>query len=394
MSRYKQEDGAVAVIVTISLIVLMGIAALAVDAGRGYIERSNAQNAADHAALSAAWAECQDKTPAQAEAAGRQAAARNGYSGSSVKLTRSGKKWTADIDSQVQTTFGRVLGSDRLDVGARAVGECEPGTTEGNPYALYASGSACASAKTIEWSGNETEIYGDVHSDGSIDVSGNDNIVEGLGTYVTAFPGNKVLNPDHVKWDPSDNNPTQIASPKGTWPVPYDIEHYKPGGLYDQDPTVAYFDFGSDKIEGTTLCSKGYCESPNRLKPGIYHTSGEIIMKASGMQGNVTMVTSGNKHIEFEEQNLTPYHNDLLAFSNWHAAGTGGCGNEGIRVKNSNKKLFGVLFAPGSGVQWDGFNSELEGSVVALRIKINGNEHIIRAGEGGVGSDPHVYLLH
>jgi hypothetical protein len=54
MQRLKNEDGAVAVIVGIMLVALLGAGTLAVDAGNLYWERRSLQNAADAAALAAA----------------------------------------------------------------------------------------------------------------------------------------------------------------------------------------------------------------------------------------------------------------------------------------------------------------------------------------------------
>lgn len=62
------DDGIIAVIVALFIVVLLGVAALAIDFGRVYVDRSNAQDAADAAALDGASA------LATNVAAGRQAA--------------------------------------------------------------------------------------------------------------------------------------------------------------------------------------------------------------------------------------------------------------------------------------------------------------------------------
>jgi Flp pilus assembly protein TadG len=54
MQRVNREDGAIAVIVGVSLLVLVGIGAFVVDAGNLYWERRQLQNGADAAALAAA----------------------------------------------------------------------------------------------------------------------------------------------------------------------------------------------------------------------------------------------------------------------------------------------------------------------------------------------------
>jgi len=52
------ERGAVAITVAFSLLVLMGFAAIALDLSVGYESRRRVQNAADSAALAAAWEAC------------------------------------------------------------------------------------------------------------------------------------------------------------------------------------------------------------------------------------------------------------------------------------------------------------------------------------------------
>jgi Flp pilus assembly protein TadG len=51
----ESERGAAAFLVAISLVVLVGFAALAIDGGLGFDDRRGTQNAADSAALAAAW---------------------------------------------------------------------------------------------------------------------------------------------------------------------------------------------------------------------------------------------------------------------------------------------------------------------------------------------------
>jgi len=76
-SGYHAQRGQTLMIVALALVVLLGFAALVIDGGRLFIERRHAQNAADNAALAAAYAKVngQDIT-----AAAMKIALRNGYS--------------------------------------------------------------------------------------------------------------------------------------------------------------------------------------------------------------------------------------------------------------------------------------------------------------------------
>ncbi|MFA9445199.1 pilus assembly protein TadG-related protein [Egicoccus sp. AB-alg6-2] len=84
MQRLNQEDGAVAVIVALLLVVLVGVGALAVDAGNLYWERRALQNGADAAALAAAQ-DFASNSAGTAEATARQYAQANNSRGAFVE---------------------------------------------------------------------------------------------------------------------------------------------------------------------------------------------------------------------------------------------------------------------------------------------------------------------
>jgi len=54
MRRLRNDDGSIAIIVAIVMVVLLGMATLVVDVGRLYVERRQLQNGADAAALAVA----------------------------------------------------------------------------------------------------------------------------------------------------------------------------------------------------------------------------------------------------------------------------------------------------------------------------------------------------
>ena len=75
------ERGGAAILVAISLFVLVGFAALAIDGGLGFDQRRGTQNAADNAALAAAWEACNPRDAAAPDPVGSAlaVAAENGY---------------------------------------------------------------------------------------------------------------------------------------------------------------------------------------------------------------------------------------------------------------------------------------------------------------------------
>jgi uncharacterized membrane protein len=76
-----KEQGAVAITVAVSLLVLMAFASIALDLSVGYESRRQTLNAADSAALAAAWEACNPKIANSSDptAAALEMAALNGF---------------------------------------------------------------------------------------------------------------------------------------------------------------------------------------------------------------------------------------------------------------------------------------------------------------------------
>jgi Flp pilus assembly protein TadG len=382
----EDEGGAVAIIVTVVLVlVLIPMIAFAVDGGRSYLERSNAQNAADHAALAAAWAECNDRDPV---AAGETSASRNGYAAAQVTITDIAEGWAAVVESEVATTFARTMQFDSVTVRARAVAACspgEPGVTAGHNYAIFAGGNC---SKNIDGSGSDNTIVGDVHSNRDIDFGGSGNHIYGQATYRTTANG-----PPKITYHPSENNPRNVATTDPTetnprpYPVSYAIADYRPSGKYGSGSGLNYFSSTSD------INLKDHLLTGNTIKPGIYYTTKKILVSDQYLNGDVTLVAE--EFIDFSGSNLDvrPYHDGLLAFSNNNV----GCGNVGVKMAGSNSKWKGTVFAPNSMIEYSGStNNTLEGTLIGLHVRLNG-QHLTINYQGGATvtdpSDPEVDLL-
>jgi hypothetical protein len=74
--HHNQEHGQTLIILALVIVILFAFAALALDMGLLFMQRRNAQSAADAAALSGAFAKCQGKNP---RLAARKMAAQNGF---------------------------------------------------------------------------------------------------------------------------------------------------------------------------------------------------------------------------------------------------------------------------------------------------------------------------
>ena len=123
-ARLHSDSGQALIWFALSLVVLLGIAALAVDVGRLYGERRRMQNAADAAALAGAHELCQGRADADAiEAAIDYAIARNGAQWATP--VPSGKTMDVTVGETVNNLFAIFLVANSTAVSAHAEARCE-----------------------------------------------------------------------------------------------------------------------------------------------------------------------------------------------------------------------------------------------------------------------------
>ncbi len=125
-ARGRRERGAVAVVVAICLVVVMGFVALAVDIGSIYSDKQQLQNGADAAALAIAQS-CQ-RNPSTCTATAASATADkyakanklDGQSTGEAVLDAAHGKVQVEADSTHANWFAGVLGAPTSAIGARA----------------------------------------------------------------------------------------------------------------------------------------------------------------------------------------------------------------------------------------------------------------------------------
>lgn len=131
------ERGQAIVLLVLVFVGLLGITGLAIDGGRLYTERRSVQNAADNAALAAAYALCNS---GNAVSAGVASAGQNGFTASPPNVTVSvqapptsgtysgnSEYVMVTITSRLTLGLGRIVYSGTPEVNARAVARCVPG---------------------------------------------------------------------------------------------------------------------------------------------------------------------------------------------------------------------------------------------------------------------------
>lgn len=181
----RREKGQVLVFVALALILLIGVAALAVDVGHFYAERRHMQNAADAAALAGAREICFGD-PTQAETVAMDyATVRNRAEDAQVTVT-GGLSVTVVTSETAETYFGGVIGIESVNVNAVASAMCGRATSasglwpvafeQSDWFMLYDSENGCGEPFYV-WDSEkiiDCETY-----DCDLDDDGRDDILVG-----------------------------------------------------------------------------------------------------------------------------------------------------------------------------------------------------------------------
>ncbi len=129
----RDEGGAIVVFMVVSLAVMMGATGLAVDLGRGYVERVRLSRAVDSAALSAARILRQGQAAAtfEADAIARSNGVVNGVEGVTTSISfgvnEQGENTITYTATRVMPTiFMRFLGQTQIDIGVAATSAIPP----------------------------------------------------------------------------------------------------------------------------------------------------------------------------------------------------------------------------------------------------------------------------
>lgn len=371
-SRQLGDRGATAITVAIALLLLMGFTALAMDGGLGYDDRRGTQNAADNAALAAAWEACNPRTsPGDPVGSALAVAAQNNYDNAAedttVTVTPLGPtEYEVTIETVNDTTFAVPgFGVDTITVTSRAVADCEQFPFAGG-FALFAQAPGCGPIE-LNFTGSDRTVNGGVHSNNDLQLSGASMTIDGPVTY----KGN--LN------DPQGHAPQaqQLAGPPLDYPVFYDINDYRPpNGSATSDPNYRSH---NAQINNTWLISNGYATgtagSVTITQSGIYYTSGNIELNNPSVEEGVevTFVAEGPVRFTGSAGNLTAYHDQLLVFSNHPAAGPS-CSQVAVQYAMSDATWSGVIFAPhGACRQNTASSSTFDGSIICYTISLNGS---------------------
>lgn len=375
--------------------VALVLAVVTIDASFLQSERRGAQKTADLAALAAAKE--LPVSDASVINVGLDYAKTNGYDDADdaveviVTPRYNGNPNLVEvvIDSESATLFAGIFGFLLPNHGARAVAEYAQTNA---PYAIFANDTRC-NQDTLKFSGSDATIDGRVHTNGRLEVSGQNNDFEASVTHRCSNP------PIHGSTDFPPGSPQQLSA---TIPMPVEYRLVRPGGSGPTSgwpsSTTAVWQVENVRTGAIVDCTRKFNSDVNLnsfvsggvLAPGVYCSKGKIDLSRSNTTGNVTLV--GMREIVLSGSNfrLTPHWDNLLLFTTFNgssamdAAGQGGRWEGIIYVPNGRAKINGSDGSSGS--------LEIYGSIVAFQVDISGQNFTITAAFTG-GADAELRLV-
>jgi hypothetical protein len=337
------KEGQSIIIVTLMMAALIVFTAITIDGARAYERRRQMQNAADAGALAGAYQLCSEQRVI--EEAERFAVLNQATEPISVAIDFTKRTVGVTVRDTFGTFFAGIIGFRELTVTAYAKAKAVCG---GGEYVIWAHSDKCNN--TIDWSGNNLDVDGDVHSNKDFKMGGQGNDLMGRTEYVTDIQYNdgNTVNPDQVPYNPQ-------------WPIWYELADFEGGHRYDGD-----FDVNES---GTVL-------------HGLYYVDGDVHIVGNDISGEVTIVATGVIYVSGTGHSFTPFYDDLLFFSaeGW-PQGNKKCAKAVIDVSGSDCSYAGILFAPGGQVHYAGSGySVLEGAIVANSVMMDGSGGTITGG--------------
>lgn len=113
--------------------------------------------------------------------------------------------------------------------------------------------------------------------------------------------------------------------------------------------------------------------SPGVLRPGIYRSTGKIVISTNGVKGNVTLIGTAVA-LPGKQHNLTAYASGVLAYATAYGANT-------LHVAGNNGIYTGAFVTPNGEFQMTGQANTIKGTVWCDSFKqAGGNNRISNAG--------------
>ncbi|HMN31107.1 MAG TPA: hypothetical protein PKE45_23335, partial [Caldilineaceae bacterium] len=199
--------------------------------------------------------------------------------------------------------------------------------------------------------GRKNSLLGGVHSNHTLRIDGEQQLITGAVTYVTSFA-------DTGK-DNQYPQPEQVAPLPPPWQL--DRALFEPEGAVARIANQAgLYHF----VDGNLSVDQ---DKP--LSAGLYYVTGNVKVKTSGAVGKVTVVAAGKIQAELTHANWEPALGGLLFVSY-----AGASAKQAIELDLNDSSPYGLVYAPGGAVKLTGKSALLSGMVLADRIDLRGSE--------------------
>lgn len=357
----KAEKGSVAVLVAMSLSVLCGFTAFAVDFGLLASSKQSLQNAADVAAL-AAGQDLGQGNYSEVISSARQYASLNGYDWQDpdvdVQIENSGSQVTVTISKDSTMGFSAVLTGQRTRTVSATATAAIDSIFGSCPYAMFATKKIQDGGYGITINGNNVYINGDIHSNSDILMR---DAVLAEGCVATAvrntlpntagWKGNQIAR-DMPSIAALDNALSQRADAAEFPRTVIKNSHSGFGELVDEAIAKYHQKMGP---------GNGY------LTNGLYiHINGDLIFNGNTnvpyrAQFPIILVVEGSINLNGMPLDSS-IDNPMIIVSK----------NGMITVNGGGACFTGILFAPKNLVQINGNDAEFVGSIYAENILKNG----------------------
>ena len=359
--RLRCEAGQSTVIIAMTMVVICGFAAMAIDIGRVSVERGQLQNAADAAALAGAQAL---PTASTAKSQAVHYAEINGVSAANTTTTTPYKSNSSKIEvvcsATVDYTFARIFGLTSTTLSARAVAEKTGMSGGAFGYAVF-SGST---SDQMQFNSSTLDIAGSTHANadfqmnGSLQkISGNAEAVKAFASYVSSITiGGTCQGSSITIYGSTINVPNRVSSPA---------------------TVIAMPDFSADvKSEASAAgtyytSSKLYNGGTINVNSSVYVDGGSLTIAGSNFTGQGCMVATGNIQLN-GSMIRSSSSSSVCLYSK----------NGDIQLNTSGLQIDGVLYAPNGFIQINASNITINGRVIAKKVQINGSNVKIVSASG------------
>jgi len=357
IAKFKQEDGAVAIIMAVAMVVLLGFAALATDIGLVNVQRSRLQTACDAAAMAAVRK--LPGSPTEATATAKEYVVKNGFAQNDITVTfeNSNQKIIITGSKQMATLFGSVLGRNQLNYTCTSAA-ASSGTSlgaafnyliySGNTYPaqlpLYNSFSVRLN-NVLTFTGLTNWVYGSVHSNYNLDAN-TSNIV-GIGEAVGTVTGNNIV---------------YKVPGQGLVPMP-DFSMYKDQIKAEAIAAGQYYS-GNFSITNKS--------SVNVTAP--LYVEGNANLTGISFSGKGTIYAGGKINVTGSSTN----YNSLSKICIYSGYTSTSKADAAIDFSGSDKNITGILYAPNGSILVTGKGYTFYGNIIGRSVDIAGSNKFFR----------------